>query len=305
MGSTTLVFSEISVSGAGFTLLSTVTGTTYERCGASIASGAVCAVQVTFGATVPGTFTGRLRVAGNATNSPLDVSLVASAVVGTPARALSMASSFTFPDQAVGTQSAGHAFAITNTTGGTVALTGLDTDGDFSVSDTCATIAPHATCSPLLVFQPTAIGPRAGHLTVRTSTEAEPYGVALNGNGVFNPVPQIALSVTHFGFGNTLLGVPTATQVLVTNIGQVPVTIESVVASGDYFVAHSCGPAIAVGASCTLNVSFYPRMTGARAGGLVIRTNAAGSPHGVQFSGVGCALPSVVRARFGGLACGP
>jgi hypothetical protein len=129
--------------------------------------------------------------------------------------------------------------------------------------------------------------------------------VALNGNGVFNPVPQITLSVTHFGFGNTLLGVPTATQVLVTNIGQVPVTIESVVASGDYFVAHSCGLTIAVGASCTVNVSFYPRMTGSRLGGVLIRTNAAGSPHAVQLSGVGCTLPSFIRARFGGLACGP
>jgi hypothetical protein len=205
----------------------------------------------------------------------------------------------------VGTVSAGRALAITNNSGGAISVTELDATGDFSVSDTCATIAAHATCSPLVFFQPTAVGPRTGTLTVRTLSEAAPYAVALTGNGVVNTVPQISLSVTRLGFGNTILGVPAATQVQVTNVGQVPVTIESIVASGDYFVGHSCGITIAVGASCTINVSFYPRMTGSRLGGVTIRTNAAGSPHGVQLSGVGCALPSFVRARFGGLACGP
>ena len=305
MGNATLFFSDITVTGAGFTLQPTVTGTTYERCGAAIVAGSVCAVQVTFTPTSPGNFVGVLHIAGNATNSPVDVRLVASGIITVPVRALSVPANLGFPDQAVGTQSAGRAVTILNTSASAVSVSELSAGGDFSVSDTCTTIAAHANCAPLVSFRPTAIGDRTGQLTLRTLTEAQPYIVALSGAGVFNAVPQITLSVTRLGFGNTLLGVPVSAPVVIRNVGQVPVVIESVVASGDFFVGHSCGISIAVASTCTLNVSFFPRMTGGRAGGVEIRTNALGSPHEVQVSGVGCAFPSLARARSGGLLCGP
>ncbi len=305
VGNQTLVFGDISVTGAGFTLLPTVTGTTYSRCGASIVSGAVCAVQVTFTPSIPGTASGVLHIAGNATNSPVTVSLVASGVITPPTRALSVASGLNFADQPVGTQSAGRALPITNNSASTVAVSDLATDGDFSVSDTCTSIAAHASCSPLVSFRPTVVGARTGHLTIRALSETEPYVVALSGVGVFNPVPQVELSVTRLGFGNTILGVPVSAQVVLRNVGQVAVAIESITASGDFFVGHSCGISIAVGSSCTVNVSFFPRMTGGATGGVEIRTNATGSPHQVQASGVGCALPSLARARAGSPLCGP
>lgn len=305
VGNAPLVFADFSVTGAGFTLLPTITGTTYTRCGASIVSGAVCAVQVTFSPTGLGPASGVLHIAGNATNSPVDANLVASGVITVPPRALTVPASVGFGNQAVGTQSTGHVVTIANNSASTVSITGLTTDGDFSVSDTCTTIAPHASCAPLVFFRPTAVGDRAGHLTIRTLSESEPYVVALNGTGTFNPVPQITLSVTQLGFGNTLLGVPTSAQVVIRNVGQVPVAIESIVATGDFFVSQTCGASIAVGGTCPLIVSFYPRMTGGTSGGVEIRTNVTGSPHQVQLSGVGCAIPSVARARFGGLVCGP
>ncbi len=305
VGNATLVFGDISVTGAGFTLLSTITGSTYTRCGPSIVSGAVCAVQVTFTASVPGAASGNLHIAGNATNSPVDVSLVASGVITVPARALTVPASLAFPDQPVGTQSAGRGVPLTNNLASVVSVSGLATDGDFSVSDTCTTIAGHGTCTPLVTFHPAAVGSRTGHLTIHTLSEAVPYVVDLSGTGTFNPVPQIELSVTRLGFGNTLMGVPVSAQVVIRNVGQVPVTIQSVTATGDFFVGQSCGVTIAVAGSCTLNVSFFPRMTGGRLGGVEIRTNASGSPHEVQVSGVGCALPSFALARLATLLCGP
>ncbi|MEP7069258.1 MAG: choice-of-anchor D domain-containing protein, partial [Usitatibacter sp.] len=304
-GNVTLIFSDISVTGQGFTLQPTITGSTYTRCGAAIDPGAVCAVQITFTPPAPGSFPGVLHIAGNATNSPVDVRLSASGVLTTPSRALSVPASLAFADQPVGTRSAGHALTITNNSANVVSLGELSADGDFSVTDTCATIAGHGTCTPLVFFRPLALGPRTGHVTIRTLTEAQPYIVDLNGIGVVNTVPQITLSVARLGFGNTLVGVPVAAQVLVRNVGQVPVVIQGVVASGDFFVAHACGTAIAVGATCTLNVSFFPRMLGGSVGGIEIRTNAFGSPHGVQLSGVGCTIPSFARARSAQPLCGP
>jgi hypothetical protein len=304
-GVSELFFSGFSVSGPGFTLQPTVTNSNYQFCGAALFPGAVCAVQVTFAATAPGPASGVLRIKGNAANSPLEVSLVATGVVGPPPRALSMASSLAFPDQGVGTQSVGQALGIANNSSSVASVTGLTASGDFSVSDTCGTIPAHGTCAPLVFFQPSVTGARAGTLTVQTLSEANPYVVSLSGNGVFNPVPQAELSLTRLGFGNTLLGVPAGAQIVLRNVGQLPVVIESIVASGDYFVSHTCGISVAIAASCTIHVSFYPRMTGARPGDILIRTNAAGSPHAVQLSGVGCGLPTLARARSGSLVCGP
>ncbi len=176
-GNTTLLFSAISVTGAGFTLLPTVTGTTYERCGPALASGSVCAVQVTFGASVPGTFTGTLQIAGNATNSPVDVSLTASAVVGTPARALSMSSSLNFPDQAVGTVSAGllRSADLLNTSGAAVSVSELDATGDFGVSDTCTSTPRTRPARRSCSSSPPRSAPRTGIRHGARPSESAPY----------------------------------------------------------------------------------------------------------------------------------
>jgi hypothetical protein len=305
-GNATLTLDPITIDG-DFVLLPGVSATSnYQRCGAALLSGATCAVEVQFAPTLSGLRTGLLHVTGNATNAPVLVRLVGTGTVATPpARALTMDGALRFPDQAVGTHSAGRAVTVTNTSSATVSITDLATSGDFSVSDTCTTIAARGTCSPVVVFTPSAVGERTGTLTVRTLTETAPYVVGLSGLGIFNPVPQITLSVTRLGFGNTFQAVPATARVVVTNVGQVPVVIESFLASGDFLVTNACGISIAVGASCSIDVSFYPRRTGAQLGTLEIRTNAAGSPHGVQLSGTGCAVPSLARARSGQLLCGP
>jgi Right handed beta helix region len=302
VGNATLVFNDISVTGAGFTLQPTVTS--YERCGAAIQSGAVCAVQVTFAPPATGPFAGVLRVTGNASNSPLDVPLVASGVITVPPRALSMQSSLAFPDQPVGTQSAGLPVTITNTSASTVSITELSVTGDFDVSDTCTTIAAHTTCAPLVTFGPTALDARNGTLTIHALSESAPYLVGLSGNGVFSDVPQVSLSVTHLGFGDTLIDAPVTAHVTLTNVGTVPVNLQSVLARGPFLVSETCPFSIPVHGTCDISISFFPNIVGAVVGTIEIATNAAGSPHEVQVSGVGCAIPSVARFRAGTPLCG-
>ncbi|HEY4998336.1 MAG TPA: hypothetical protein VII36_04295, partial [Usitatibacter sp.] len=117
-------------------------------------------------------------------------------------------------------------------------------------------------------------------------------------------VPQVSLSATHVGFGNTALDLTSSAKVVVTNVGQLPVTLGEVAATGDFLVAHECGSVIPVAGACTLDVSFLPRIVGPASGILSILTDAFGSPHQVQLSGVGCAFPSIVRARSGQPVCG-
>src|SRR5437868_3179790 len=82
--------------------------------------------------------------------------------------------------------------------------------------------------------------------------------------------------------------------VTLTNTGTAALTINSFAASGD-FAATSTGasacptsPAtLAAGANCTINVTFTPTASGARAGTLSLADNAGGSPQTVALSGNG------------------
>jgi hypothetical protein len=57
--------------------------------------------------------------------------------------------------------------------------------------------------------------------------------------------------------------------------------------SGDFTQTNTCGASVAVGASCTINVTFTPTAAGPRSGTLTINDNASGSPQTVALAGAG------------------
>jgi len=76
--------------------------------------------------------------------------------------------------------------------------------------------------------------------------------------------------------------------VTVTN-GDTKQNISSIVISGvnssDFTDTTTCGPALAVGATCTITVSFTPTASGIRKASVVITDSAPGSPHVVNLTG--------------------
>jgi hypothetical protein len=77
----------------------------------------------------------------------------------------------------------------------------------------------------------------------------------------------------------------------VTNTGSLAASVSGVTVSGDYSQTNNCST-IAVGASCTVNVSFRPTASGTRAGTLTINSNATNSPTTVALSGTGAGATS-------------
>jgi hypothetical protein len=79
----------------------------------------------------------------------------------------------------------------------------------------------------------------------------------------------------------------------VTNLGNAPLSITSITASGDFALATtatSCpygGGTVAPQAGCTIDVTFTPTAAGARTGTLTVTDNASASPQAVQLSGTG------------------
>ncbi len=104
--------------------------------------------------------------------------------------------------------------------------------------------------------------------------------------------PSATVSVPSLTFSNQAINTSSAPQtVTFTNTGTVPITMNSVGATGDFanqFVS-TCGSSVAVANYCTASVVFSPTALGARTGTLSFNDNIAGSPQTVGLSGTGIA----------------
>jgi hypothetical protein len=96
--------------------------------------------------------------------------------------------SVNFGDQAVGTKSAAAPATLTNTGTTAVAITLITftgaNPGDFSQSNNCGKgLAPKASCTINVIFDPTASGARSAALSVTDNGGGSPQTVALSGTG--------------------------------------------------------------------------------------------------------------------------
>jgi hypothetical protein len=100
--------------------------------------------------------------------------------------------------------------------------------------------------------------------------------------------PGLALGPGELIFGLQALGTTSAPQaVTLLAAGSQPLSITSIVASGDFAQTNTCGSAVPSGTTCTISVTFTPKAAGIRTGAVTITDNAAGSPHKLPLTGTG------------------
>ena len=88
-------------------------------------------------------------------------------------------------------------------------------------------------------------------------------------------------------FASQTVGTTSSTQaVTVTNSSGIALNV-SLGVSDDFVQTNTCGGAMAVGASCTVSVSFAPSTAGAHVGVLTVTANGGGSPQTVILNGTG------------------
>jgi hypothetical protein len=107
--------------------------------------------------------------------------------------------------------------------------------------------------------------------------------------------PALTLSATNFTFAAQQVSTQSAAQTLtVTSSGNAPVTFGALVISGDFTETDNCAQqTLAVNSSCTVQISFAPTATGARAGQLTLYANIAGGQALVSLSGTGTAPATI------------
>lgn len=134
--------------------------------------------------------------------------------------------SLSFGNIALGLSSASQNFTITNTGGTTLTLiSGTGPTGDFAKTGTCpASLAPAASCVLSLTFTPTALGARAGTLTITTDAPGSPHVINLSGTGVAAGLePTVSFSPT-----SVMAGVASTLSITISNSSATAATVNPV-----------------------------------------------------------------------------
>ena len=111
-------------------------------------------------------------------------------------------------------------------------------------------------------------------------------------NGLLS-APQISLYPTALSFPPLEIGVASPPKdITVTNVGNTPMGISSIVPSGAFSQTNTCGSAIPAGANCAISVTFTPTAAGNQSGTLILTDNVVTSPQLFALHGAGVA-PSI------------
>jgi FG-GAP-like repeat/Abnormal spindle-like microcephaly-assoc'd, ASPM-SPD-2-Hydin len=258
-----------------------------NTCGSSVPSGGACEITVQFEPTETGLLSGSITLTDNGPGSPQTVALTGTgtAVVLAPLGVF-------FGSQTIGMTSAPYTFTLTNDGSTHLTVSSITIGGAnpiaFAETNNCSSgIGGGASCTINVTFTPAAPGPLSATLSVSDSDPASPQTASLGGTGVITG-PNLMSSATSLNFGSQLLRNTSLPQnFTLTNYGTAAVSISSIVATGDFAAASTCGSSLAPGASCGVSVTFTPTFSGSRVGSVSIADSAPGSPQVVSLAGTG------------------
>jgi hypothetical protein len=199
--------------------------------------------------------------------------------------------------QAVGTTSQPQVVTVSNKGATAIAISLVATAAHFSQTNNCGTsLAPRNSCQISVAFSPIAGGSLRSVLGIFTDATANPQTVFLSGTGL---APQVQLPCCYY-FYNQVVGSPATQTGTLTNTGQAPLSITSVVYSGasDFAESNDCPIApstLAIGASCTITVIFTPTIVGNEYGTITFNDNAQPNPQTVNVNGssVSAGIPTL------------
>ena len=260
----------------------------------TLAASASCTVNVTFTPTVTGLLSGDLTIASDDPSGP---KLVALSGTGIAAAVSLTSTSLTFVAQLVGTTRDSQIVTLTNTGSTSLNFSSIVASGDFAQTNDCgASVAAAESCTITVSFTPTGDGIRNGEVILSSNDPNSPQSILLTGEGI-GVVSDLTLSASSLTFADQLCTTTSSAQnVTLTNTGNAVINISSIFVSGEFAVTNDCGASVAAAASCTITVSFTPKVIGARTGSVTIVTDAAGSPHGIELSGTAVELSLMVTA---------
>jgi hypothetical protein len=291
-----------------------------DSCQMTIPAGGTCTLNLAFTPTAKGVQTATLTIASNATVTPVSIPLSGT---GDALGYLQLSTStVTFPDQALGSVSAGQTITVTNVGQTLVNLQPISlgsvrstwgSGSDFQALSNCpAQLAPAASCTIGATFAPLATGPRAALFYL----QGDGFGnatVSLYGAGIIGATPgTVSLSATVLNFNSQLINSPSPRQMVVlTNTSTAPISLYGVsiatagqTSTSDFSISNgSCSSTsllqINPQGSCYLSIEYTPTVAATETGTLSFKDSASTTAQTVSLTGSGLASSATLEITPG------
>jgi iron transport multicopper oxidase len=269
-------------------------------------AGQTLAVPVSFAPAQPGVVGGTLTVATDQGSFAFGLS-----GTGQAQEALLTATppTLSFGGAIVGDTRAG-TVTFGNGGGQPLTISGVAAPGaPFSAPDAPAvgaTIAPGASITVTVRYQPTAAGPASGELTLQTTAGAKTIGLS----GSAGLGPHLAIDpVAGWTFGDIEVGTSKTASVVLSNTGDSPMSITKskppLGAAFEVLDALPEGSTLPAGASRTLRIRFTPTAAGEVASSWTLNAADGTGVHEVAVTGTGMvAAPAAPTGGAGGAPSG-
>lgn len=284
-GSVTL--SQISVSGAGFSL------TASPMLPMSLGPGQSATVGITFAASEAGTATGSLSVASDASNPDLLVNLGATGIA--QGQLSAQPSSLSLPAVGIGQTSTG-TVSLSNSENQSVTVSQISIAGTgfaFSTAPTLPLVITAGGSANLGVsFTPSAAGVSNGNITVTSDAFDPTLNIGLSGDGL--GANDLGVSPSALAFGSVEINTNKQLTGTLTSGGSSIVVSSANWTGAGYSVSGISFPVtVNPGQSVPYTVTFAPTSVGAASGSVSFVSNADNSPTVQTFTGTGTLPPNV------------
>ena len=172
----------------------------------------------------------------------------------------------------------------------------------FTETDNCQpSLAASSSCTINVIYTPTTLTASNGTMTLWDSDVSTVQTVSLSGTGIAGTPGATLTSAVNFG--NVQTGTTTtAMPVTLKNSGTAPLTGITVTLGGtnpsNFTMTNGCTSTLAIGANCTINVTFSPNASNSFSATISVADNATPSPQVSNLSGTGVSYTATLTPTF-------
>jgi len=259
-----------------------------STCGATLANGSSCKVQVGFTPASPGQLISTLIVSSS-TAGVFPVQVPLSGIGQTSSGIRIRPAQMRFTQSALGQPSAAQTATISNISNASASGLNIAVSPPFSLmKSSCGSMLQSgATCTVDVIFTPIANGLVTGTLTASATGFSSDATTVLVGTG--GAAGSIQTQPSSLSFATTGIGARSPAQTLtLTNTGPVPIaSLHLSATAGFEVVSTGCGASLESGGSCAIQVDFAPSAAGKQTGSLTIESPTLAMDTIVNLSGMG------------------
>src|ERR1700722_16195487 len=303
-GTKSLSVSGISVAGTGFSMKAPALPLV-------LAAGQTSSVSTTFTATASGNASGKIMINSNAPDSPMIVSLSATAASKSSNLAVTP-SSVNFGEVKVGSEST-QTVQIKNSGSTSITISSVAVSGTtIPGSAPPATLAAGASASVSAMFKPASAGNASGALTIKSNASDASDAIGWSGTGTTSSgTSSLAATPSPISFGSVPTGATTTQTIQLANSGSASITVSGISVSGSGLTVSGVSTPLTIAAGKTVNLTAALKLSsaGSASGAIKFSSNASDPSMQVSWSATAQAasvslLPQPAQLSFGSVTVG-